>query len=145
MRSPARNVAHVLERLGLALAGAAGGLFVAAHAGSGMVPLTPEVFLFAMMIAGAAGFYLGIDEPPHRFLGVEAGLPRGWWSAGRIDATELLSAVGTFLVTLTAFVSVVLIVFGKETHLGWTMAIMAGWIAGVVMQVAAGVMARMRM
>lgn len=143
MRSPARQVAHVLERLGLAMAGAAGGLFVAAQVGSGIALLMTQGFLFIMMIAGAAGFYLGIDTPPHRFLGVDAGLPKNW-SPGKIDTTELLSAAGTFLVTLTAFVSVVLIVFGEETRFGWAMTIMAGWIAGVLMQVVAGALARIR-
>ena len=119
------------------MAGAAGGLFVAAHVGTEIAPLTTQGFLLAMMIAGATGFYLGIDTPPHRFLGVGAGLPR-------IDTAELLSAVGTFLVTLTAFVSVALIVFGNETRIGLTMAIMVGWTAGVLMQVAAGAMARVR-
>jgi hypothetical protein len=123
------------------MAGAAGGLFVAAQVGSGIVPLMTQGFLLVMMIVGAAGFYLGIDTPPHRFLGVYAGLPKGW-SPGKIDTAELLSAVGTFLVTLSAFVSVFLIVYGRETRLGWTMMIMAGWIAGVAMQVVAGAAAR---
>ena len=115
----------------------------AAHVGSAIAQLTTQGFLLIMMIAGAAGFYLGIDTPPHRYLGVDAGLPKNW-SPGRIDTTELLSAFGTFLAALTAFVSVALIVFGKETRFGWTMTIMAGWIAGVLMQVVAGAIARIR-
>ena len=60
-----------------------------------IAPLMTQGFLLVMMIAGAAGFYLGIDTPPHRFLGVDTGLPKDWFP-GKIDATELLSAAGTF-------------------------------------------------
>jgi hypothetical protein len=49
-----------------------------------------------MIIGGAIGFYLGIDTPP---------LALGS-SSGKIDAAEFLSAPGTFIATLTAFVSV---------------------------------------
>lgn len=143
MRSRARFAAHQLERLGLAMAGASGGLFVAAHVGSGIAALTTQGFLLVLMVIGAAGFYLGIDTPPHRFLGVDAGLPQGW-SPGKIDTTELLSAVGTFLVALAAFVSVALIVFGKDTRLGWSLTIMSGWTVGVLMQIIAGAIARIR-
>jgi hypothetical protein len=105
--------------------------------------LTTQGFLLIMMISGAAGFYLGIDTPPHRFLGVEVSLPKNW-SPGWIDTTELLSAFVTFLAALTAFASVALIVFGREPRVGWTMTIMAGWIACVLMQIVAGAIARIR-
>jgi hypothetical protein len=93
MRARVRRFAHLLERLGLAMAGAAGGLFVGAHVGSSIAALTSQAFLLAMMIAGAAGLYLGIDTPPLPFKSAE---PQG----ARIDAAELLSAVGTFLAAL---------------------------------------------
>ena len=64
MRFRVRKFAHVLERTGLAMAGAAAGLFVAAHVGSSIAALTTQGFLLIMMIAGAIGFYLGIDTPP---------------------------------------------------------------------------------
>src|SRR5882724_9625522 len=63
MRFRVRKSAHVLERIGLAMAGAACGLFVSAHVGSTISFLTTQGFLLFMMIAGAAGFYLGIDTP----------------------------------------------------------------------------------
>ena len=48
------------------MAGAACGLFVAAHVGTSVSALTSQGFLVIMMIAGAIGFYLGIDTPQLR-------------------------------------------------------------------------------
>jgi hypothetical protein len=134
MRSRASRFAHVLERSGLALAGAACGLFVAAHVGSSIALFTSLGFIFIMMIAGAVGFYLGIDTPPHR--SDDAG--------GKVDTAELLSAVGTFLATLTAFVSVTVILLRHDPALFWTAIIMLGWTIGVIMQIVAGTIARHR-
>ena len=53
MRFRIRKFAHVLERVGLAMAGAAGGLFVGAHVGSNTPALTTVGFLASMMLAGA--------------------------------------------------------------------------------------------
>ena len=64
MQTRVRKFAHVLERLGLAMAGAASGLFVAALVGTSNAVLTNQGFLLAMMLGGAIGFYLGIDTPP---------------------------------------------------------------------------------
>jgi len=143
MRSIARRATHILERSGLAMAGAAGALFVATHVGSNLIQLMTQGFLIVMMIAGAAGFYLGIDTPPHRFLALDTGIAKGW-SAGKIDAAEFLTAVGTFLAALTAFVSVALIVFGREPRVGSTFLIFIGWLIGTVMQVVAGAITRIR-
>jgi hypothetical protein len=139
MRTRVRKSAHTLERVGLALAGAACGLFVAAHVGSSVAALTSEGFIVIMMMSGAFGFYLGIDTPPMIFQGSNNG-PSG----GEIDATELLSAIGTFLATLTAFVSVSVIVFREDPHIFWTAMIMVGWVVGVSMQIVSGAIARAR-
>src|SRR5439155_20425996 len=103
MRTRARKFAHFLERIGLAMAGAASGLFVAAHTGSTISALASQAFLLIMMIGGAVGFYLGIDTPQlafHRDNGGRGG------SSARIDAAELLTATGTFRAAVTAFVPV---------------------------------------
>jgi hypothetical protein len=143
MRSRVRKFAHILERIGLAMAGAAGGLFVAAHVGSSVAALTSQGFVVIMMIGGAVGFYLGIDTPPLAFHASGGELPKGG-SSGKIDAAEFLSAVGTFLAALTAFVSVSVIVFREDLHLFWTVMIMLGWVVGVIMQIIAGAIARVR-
>jgi hypothetical protein len=136
MRFRVRKSAHVLERLGLAMAGAACGLFVSAHVGSSISYLTSQGFLLLMMIAGAVGFYLGIDTPPLPFHPDE--------DSGKIDTAEFLSAVGTFLATLTAFFSVGIIVLREEPQIGWTYLIGIGWTVGIVMQIVAGAIARSR-
>src|SRR5258708_797736 len=58
MRSRVRRFAHLLERIGLAMAGAASGLFVAAHVGSSIAWLTSPGFVLTMIITGAVGVYL---------------------------------------------------------------------------------------
>jgi hypothetical protein len=138
MRARVRKLAHVLERIGLAMAGAASGLFVAVYVGSSVAALTSQAFLLIMMICGAIGFYLGIDTPQLIFH------PKEGSSKRKIDAAELLSAIGTFLATLVAFFSVGVIVLRSEPHIAWTAAIMAGWVLGVVMQIVAGTIARVR-
>src|ERR1700747_914208 len=97
MRTRVRRAAHLFERIGLAMAGAACGLFVSAHVGSSIGALTSHALPLVMMIAGAIAFYLGIDTPQLPFHGDDD---------PKIDAAELLSSVGTFLATLAAFVSV---------------------------------------
>jgi hypothetical protein len=143
MRSRVRRFAHVLERIGLAMAGAASGLLVALHVGSSITMLTSQSFIVIMMIGGAIGFYLGIDIPPLAFHG-----PNGEFSKdsshGKADFAEFLSAAGTFLAALAAFASVSVIVFREDLHIFWTILMMLGWVVGVMMQIIAGAIARSR-
>src|SRR6202165_337498 len=143
MRSRVRKFAHVLERIGLSMAGAASGLFVAAHVGSSIAMFTSEGFIVMMMIGGAVGFYLGIDTPALAFHPPYGRPPKGG-SNGKVDSAEFLSAVGTFLATLTAFVSVIVIVLREDPHIYWTMMTMLGGVVGVLMQISAGTIARTR-
>jgi hypothetical protein len=122
------------------MAGAACGLFVATHVGSSIAALTSQGFLVVMMIGGAIGFYSGIDTPPVAFHGPTGEPSQG----GKIDAAEFLSAVGTFLATLTAFISVGVIVLRENPRIFWTMIIMLGWVVGLMMQIIAGAIARTR-
>ena len=143
MQFRVRKSAHVLERIWLAMAGASSGLFVGAHVGSSFAALTSHGFLVVMMVGGAIGFYLGIDTPPLAFHGPN-GEPSKGSSVGKIDAAEFLSAAGTFLATLTAFLSVSVIVFRENPHIFWTIMIMLGWVVGLIMQIIAGTIARTR-
>jgi hypothetical protein len=143
MRYRIRKFSHVLERTGLAMIGAASGLLVAAHVGSSIASLTTQFFLLIMMIGGAVGFYLGIDIPPLAFDRSEQERSSRDPS-GKVDSAEFLSAVGTFLAAIAAFASISFIVFRDDPHIFWTMMIMLGWTAGVVMQIAAGAIARFR-
>jgi hypothetical protein len=143
MRTRVRKFAHLLERLGLAMAGAASGLFVAALVGTTVAALTTQAFLLLMMLGGAVGFYLGIDTPPLPFhASNNRSLDGGW--IGKIDTPELLSAVGTFLASGAAFASVGVIVLRHDPHIAWIWMIMAGWVFGVTMQIVAGAIARLR-
>jgi hypothetical protein len=139
MRARVRTFAHVLERLGLAMAGAASGLFVGAHVGSSISALTSQAFILLMMLGGAVGFYLGIDTPQLPFHPKDDPL-----HSRSIDAAELLSAVGTFLAALAAFISVGVIILRSDLHIAGTAVIMVCWVFGVVMQTVAGAIARMR-
>jgi hypothetical protein len=143
MRFRVRKSAHVLERLGLAMAGAACGLFVGILVGTSVEALTSQGFLLLMMIVGAVGFYLGIDTPQMPFHPT-SGQPSNDGSDGQIDAAEFLTAAGTFLATGSAFASVGIIVLRHEPHIAWTSMIMAGWVVGVAMQIIAGAIARLR-
>jgi hypothetical protein len=141
-RSTASRWAHVLERTGLALTGASCGLFVAAHVGRADIDLIGSAAaVFAMMIYGGAGFYLGIDLPPappdHRMhLPLRNGL------GTRADAVELLSAAGTFLAAVAAVISVSSIVLDETAHAHTALLISLSWAIGSTLQIAAGVIAR---
>jgi len=133
-RSAISRWAHVVERIGLALAGGSCGLFVAADVARVDV---------GIMLYGAAGFYLGIDLPPappdHRLP-----LPLTRNLGSRADAVELLSAAGTFLAAVTAVVSVSGIILDEAVRAGTVRLIILAWAIGSTMQIAAGIMARMR-
>jgi hypothetical protein len=140
-RSPASRIAHVIERTGLALAGALCGLFVAALlARADMEMLGPVDLTLAMMLLGIIGFYLGIDMPTRRS-------PGGFGRIGpgpKVDFAELFSALGVFLATATALVSVYVVVCDGMLPTLWVFGIGSLWLTGATMQIVAGVMTRMR-
>jgi hypothetical protein len=133
IRTRTSKTAHLLERIGLALAGASCGLFVAAHVGrSSFEFLGSTTAVFALMFYGAIGFYLGIDIPPHTAF------------VGRTDPAELFSAIGTFLAATSAFVSVYSIVVDTDPQVLWTIIVWSCWLVGVTLQIVAGAIARLR-
>jgi hypothetical protein len=134
MRFRVRKTAHVFERVGLAMAGAACGLFVGAYVGSAIAALTTQGFLLLMMALGFVGFYLGIDTPQLPFDEAHS----------TIDAAEFLSSAGTLCAALTALISVGVIVLRLEPHIAFAWLVLIGWIAGAAMQIVAGAKARMR-
>jgi hypothetical protein len=143
-RSALSRGAHLLERTGLALTGASCGLFVAAHVGRADIDLIGSTAaVLAMMLYGAAGFYLGIDLPPappdHRLH-----LPLRPRLGSRADAVELLSAAGTFLAAVAAVISVSSIVLDETARSGIALLISFSWAAGATLQIVAGIIARMR-
>lgn len=144
VRSRTSRCAHVIERLGLSMAGASCGLFVAAHVSSARVEALGSVGVsLALMVLGAIGFYLGIDVPPHR-----AGRLKQARLSGEdpqpMDPVELLSAAGTFLAATAAFISVYSIVTDAEMAAEGSMLLACSWLLGATMQIVAGLTARMR-
>jgi hypothetical protein len=135
--------AHVLERSGLALAGGSCGLFVAAEVGRANIDLfASDTSVFAMMVLGTLGFYLGIDlppAPPHH-----AQLPLRTSIASSADMVELLSAAGTFLTAVAAVWAVSVIILDEATTPAGAYLTGIIWAVGAVMQIAAGTIARMR-
>ena len=91
----------------------------------------------AIMLYGAAGFCLGIDIPlaPERLR--ELPLRR---LGSKTDAVELLSAAGIFLTVIAVFS----IILDEIAHSRIATTVLPGWIAGASMQIAAGIIARLR-
>ena len=132
-RSTLSRSAHVIARIGLALTGAACGLFVAEV--SARIDLVGSVeAMLAMMLYGAAGFYLGIDLPHAP--------PDHHTSA---DMLELLTAAGIFLTAVAAVVSISSIVLGETVEASTAGIICLSWAIGATMQIAAGVIARIKL
>ena len=142
-RSTVSRWAHVFERSGLALAGGSCGLFVAAQVARTNIDLLGSGgAILAMMVYGAAGFYLGIDLPPPPPHPVE--LPLRRMLASRADAVELLSAAGTFLAATAAVVSVSAIILDEASSATGIFLIGCSWAIGATMQIGAGIIARLR-
>ena len=136
------RVAHVVERTGLAMAGAMGGTFVAAYlARASIEPFDSIGFIASMVLIGMIGFYLGIDIPLMREADVNSAI-KG--SGPGVDPVELLSATGTFLAAVAALASVYAIVFDEAPQRVWEFVIGSWWLLGVVMQISAGLIARLR-
>ena len=143
-RSTLSRSAHVIARIGLALTGTACGLFVAEVSARSIDLVGSVEAMLAMMLYGAAGFYLGIDLPqappdhhmhlpPRRGLGTSA------------DMLDLLTAAGIFLTAVTAVVSISSIVLGETVEASTAGIICLSWAIGATMQIAAGVIARIKL
>lgn len=135
-RSFSDRLAHMLERAGLAMAGAACGLFVAAYMARTQVDILSAAWMIVVvMIVGALGFYLGVDVPPPANPPKEGEGP---------DRVEILSAAGTFLAALMTLVSVAVVILDLYPRLFWPALILLGWLVGAILQIAAGIIARVR-
>ena len=131
------RVAHVIERSGLAMAGAMCGTFVGAQLAKANVALFESVgFITSMILIGMVAFYVGIDVP-------RLPVPPASEREG-VDAVEVLSAAGTFLATVAALISVYSIVFDEAPQRVWEFVVGSWWLGGVAMQVAAGSIGRLR-
>jgi len=133
-RSTLSRSSHVIARIGLALTGTACGLFVAEVSARSIDLVGSVEAMLAMMLYGAAGFYLGIDLPHAP--------PDHHTSA---DMLELLTAAGIFLTAVAAVVSISSIVLGETVETSTAGIICLSWAIGATMQIAAGVIARIKL
>ncbi len=137
-------IAHVIERIGLAIIGALCGLFVTALlAKANADVLSPVGIASTMILYGVIGFYLGIDIPKRPF-------GKLWIDLSNVgldpnaDPAELLSAIGIFLAAMAALVSVYAVVFDEIMPTVWIIAVGISWLIGVAMQIIAGVIGHIR-
>ena len=94
------QIVQVTGRLGLSMAGAMCGTFVAAQLTMTNAELFDSAgFIALMVLVGILGFYLGIDLPRLRSSLAEPELDRQ-----SIDSIELLSKIGTFLAAIAALI-----------------------------------------
>jgi hypothetical protein len=136
--------AHVIERIGLSMLGALCGLFVSALiVKANLQAINFLEIVFAAMLYGAIGFYLGIDFPlPHSRANEATRAKVGIRSKEK--PLKLIAAIGTLLAAMAAMVSVCLIILDADSY-GLCITIIGGsWLLGVTMQLAAGSMARVR-
>ena len=137
------RIAHVVERTGLAMSGAMCGTFVAAYlARASADPFDSTGFIASMVLLGMIGFYLGINIPGLRASHMRFGASR---LIARWDIAELLGATGTFLAAVAALTSVYAIVFDEAPQTMWEFVIGSWWLLGVIMQIGAGAIGRLRL
>ncbi|MBP1296275.1 MULTISPECIES: hypothetical protein [Bradyrhizobium] len=132
---------HLLERIGLATVGASCGMYV----GAALMHLKGELFgsdwfIWLVMLFGAFSFYIGIDLPGRPAQRSTSRLP-GERTTGT-DAAEILSAAGTFVAAITAFLCVNMIVLDHVVSDGSIVLIACCWAIGCSLQIAAGTVSR---
>jgi len=134
------RIAHVVGRVGLAMAGAMCGTFVAAQLTVTNAALFDSAgFVALMILVGMIGFYLGIDIPRLAAAQAKAVVERS-----RVDPVELLSTTGTFLAAIAALISVYAFVFGETPQRAWEYTVASWWMLGVALQMSAGLIGRFR-
>jgi hypothetical protein len=131
--------AHLLERIGLATIGGSCGLLVA----EGLMRRGNELSLsgwivLLLMLSGAFSFYVGIDLPRRP---AQRSNPRLELNPGT-DAAEILSAVGTFLAGIAAFLSITIVALDEPVHDGLALLVGCCWAIGSSLQIASGAIAR---
>jgi hypothetical protein len=135
------QIVHVVGRLGLSMVGAMCGTFVAAQLTMTNAALFDSVGVVAVMVlVGMLSFYLGIDVPHLR-----ASLAKPEFERPKNDPIELLSKIGTFLAAVAALISVYAFVFDEAMQPSLEYAVASWWAVGVVLQIGAGLIGRIRL
>jgi hypothetical protein len=134
------QIVQVVGRLGLSMAGAMCGTFVAALLTMTNAAVFDSAFIALMVLVGILGFYLGIDVPDLR-----GSLASHDFERPRIDPIELLSKIGTFLAAIAALISVYAFVFDEAPRRSFEYIVASWWMVGVVLQIGAGLIGRIHL
>jgi len=135
--------AKVAERTGFAIMGALSGLYVGALvARIDIEEINSVGVLFLVILYGSVGFYLGTNLPSLPS-GVSRRVLSDSGSRPRTNLIALASATGTLIAALAALVSVYMIVLDEIPPVIWNVAIGFWWMLGVLLQLAAGMAARL--
>jgi hypothetical protein len=133
--------AQAMERAGFAIMGALCGLFVAAQVAKADIEAINSLgVLFSVVLYGSVGFYFGTNVASLSSSG------RPFYNAGSDRSTNpvaLAGAIGTFLAAIAALASVYMIIFDEIPPVIWNIGIGFGWMLAVLMQLAAGIAARL--
>jgi hypothetical protein len=133
MAGDLNHLAHTTERIGLAMAGLACGVFVAASVSHANLAAMQSLWTTILIIvAGGIGFFAGVELPPDR---------DGRFGIGFVC---MLCGVGTVLAAVAALVAVGLIVFDVEAATAWLVGLFLVWMTGTILQIAAATIARHR-
>jgi hypothetical protein len=131
---------EVMERIGLAIMGALCGLFVAAMvAKADIEEINSLGALFSAVLYGSLGFYLGTNIPSRSSSSTFSNPGSG----SKTNPIALASATGTFVAAVAALVSVYIIIFDETPPAIWNVGIGFGWALGILLQLAAGTVARL--
>jgi hypothetical protein len=142
--SNVNRFAQVMERTGFAIMGALCGLFVATLvAKANIEEINSLGVLFSVVLYGSTGFYFGtnVPSPPSGACNTFSDARSGPGS----NPIALASATGTFLAAVAALLSVYMIVVDEVLPFIWNIGIGFGWMLGVLLQLAAGTAARLRL
>jgi hypothetical protein len=124
--------ARAIGRIGLALLGALGALFVAALIDRVDIDMVSADTLIGLIVYAGVGFYLGIDIPGSRSQRADAPIKE------KPDLSLIAGATGTLIAAVAALVSVSLFVLDAGPETMCIIMIGLAWLIGVTMQVVAG-------
>ena len=131
------RLANVVARLGLAMTGAVGATFVAALLMRVEIPWFDTVeFTAVLIVLGMTGAYLGIDIPRWPQLRAKP--------AHQSATIGLASATGTFLASGAGLLALYAFVFDETSDPSGNLLFGITWMAGVCMQIGAGLAGRRR-
>jgi len=133
MQNNFNAIAHVTERVGLAMAGVACGVFVAAAVSHADSALLRSIWVaMVLIVAGGAGFATGAD--------------RAWRDdrRTRIDPVYVLRPTGTFIASAAALVAVIVLVFDIQLVVSGPVVLAVGWMIGTTLQMIAAPLVRHR-